>query len=82
MKIDIVDIFSLGVDYGQLLMEEERESEGMFDAFLGKAFDDKYSMPMAQTQTRQVHSKKWFKAKRKSQKEFFEIIKALKGKIR
>jgi len=40
MKIDLFEIFCMGVDYGQLLMEEERQSEGMFDAFLGKIYDN------------------------------------------
>lgn len=78
-EIDLFDIFCFGVDYGQLLMEEERQGEGLFDAFLGVQFDKKFSMPMAQTETRQVHSEKWFNAKRKSLKQFEELIIKLKG---
>lgn len=77
LKIDLFDVFCMGVDYGQLLMEEERENEGIFDAFLGNAFDKKYSMPMAQTQTRQIHTEKWFEAKRKSKKRFTKLIKKI-----
>ena len=78
-EIDLFDIFCYGVDYGQLLMEQERENEGFFDAFLGTVFDTKFSMPMAQTQTRQVHSEKWFNAKKKSLNEFQELMIKLKG---
>lgn len=78
-EIDLFDIFCYGVDYGQLLMEQERENEGFFDAFLGTVFDTKFSMPMAQTQTRQVHSEKWFNAKKESLKKFEELMIKLKG---
>ena len=78
-EIDLFDIFSFGVDYGQLLMEEERQGEGLFDAFLGTAFSNKFAMPMAQIGTRQVHSENWFNAKRKSVKEFSELMIKLKG---
>ncbi len=79
IRIDLFDIFRMGVDYGQLLMEQEREGEGVFDAFMGKVFDDKFAMPMAQTQTRQVHSKEWFAAKTKSMRRFQELYMKLKG---
>ena len=78
-EIDLFDIFRFGVDYGQLLMEQERQGEGLFDAFLGTVFDNKFSMPMAQTQTRQVHSEKWFDAKKKSLNDFKELMIKLKG---
>ena len=81
-EIDLFDVFCFGVDYGQLLMEEERQGEGLFDAFLGVQFDKKFAMPMAQTETRQVHSEKWFKAKRKSLKQFEELMIKLKGKTK
>jgi hypothetical protein len=32
-KIDLFDIFCMGVDYGLLLAEEERDSEDISDAF-------------------------------------------------
>ena len=79
IRIDIFDIFAMGVDYGQLLMEQEREGEGVFDAFLGKSFDDKFAMPMSPTQTRQVHSKKWFAAKEKSLRKFEVLYMKLKA---
>lgn len=80
VEIDIWEIFRMGVDYGQLIMEQERQGEGMFDAFMGTVFDKKFAMPMAQTQTRQVHSEKWFETKEKSLKKFEDLYKSLKGK--
>jgi len=79
IEINLFDIFSYGVDFGQLLMEKERINEEWFDAFLGTVFDNKFSMPMAQTQTRQVHSENWFDAKKKSLVEFQNLIIKLKG---
>lgn len=79
LEIDIWDIFHWGVDYGQLIMEQERENEGLFDAFLGVQFDKKYAMPMQQTQTREVHSEKWFEAKRESLEKFQKLVLSLKG---
>ena len=79
VEIDIWEIFRMGVDYGQLIMEQERQGEGMFDAFMGVVFDKKYAMPMAQTQTRQAHSEKWFEAKEKSLENFQKLYAKLKG---
>ncbi len=81
-EIDLFDIFCFGVDYGQLLMEQERQGEGFFDAFLGTVYSNKFSMPMAQTLTRRVHSEKWFNAKKKSLNEFQELMIKLKGKTK
>jgi len=74
-KEDLLDIFCLGVDYGQLIMEEERDSEDLFTGFLGHCFDKKYSMPMSQNERRQPHSKKWREAKKNSYLKFLEIYK-------
>ena len=79
VEIDIWEIFLMGVDYGQLIMEQERQGEGMFDAVMGTVFDKKFSMPMAQTQTRQVHSEKWFESKEKSLEIFQKLYSRLKG---
>ena len=72
------EAYFYGVDYGQLTMEDERESEETFEAFNGVIFDKKYAMPMASTQKRQVHSEKWFKAKRKSKDKFYKMLKQIK----
>jgi hypothetical protein len=69
----LFEAFCYGVDYGQLLMEEERENEGIFDAFLCGVSAKKYGVPSAPTRTRQVHSEKWFAAKRKSKADFLDM---------
>ncbi|MFV0501703.1 MAG: hypothetical protein ACK5MH_08965 [Bacteroidales bacterium] len=74
MKIDIFDIFCMGVDYGQLLMEQERDSEDWADAFQGCIISDKYSMPSQIAPRRQPHSDKWREAKLNSYKKFLDII--------
>jgi len=79
VEIDVWEIFRMGVDYGQLIMEQERQGEGMFDAFMGTVFDNKFAMPMAPTQTRKVHSEKWFEAKEKSLENFQKLYAKLKG---
>lgn len=45
MEVDLMELFKMGVDYGQLLMEQERDSEDFVDAFQGFLIDEKYSMP-------------------------------------
>lgn len=74
-KIDIFHIFCLGVDYGQLTMEEERDSEDTFDAFQGYLIARKHNMPSQIAPRRQPHSEKWREAKRNAYKEFFKIYK-------
>jgi hypothetical protein len=73
-EIDLFNIFCLGVDYGQLLMEEERDSEDWYDAFQGHLVSEKYGMPSQIAQRRQPHSEEWRNAKRKSKEKFFEIL--------
>ena len=63
-------------------MEEERMSESYFDGFMGKTYDDKFAMPMQLIETRQVHSQKWFAAKRKGFVKFQDLLLNLKGKCK
>lgn len=70
----LFDIFLWGVDYGQLTMEEEREQEEWADAFQGCIIDQKFSMPSMPAPRRQLHSDKWFNAKRESFKKFKSFI--------
>jgi hypothetical protein len=60
---------------GQLLMEEERDSEETFDAFLGAVYARKICLPNNSVRRRQVHSKKWFETMRKAKQEFNEFLK-------
>ena len=79
MNIDIFDVFCMGIDYGQLLMEEERDGEDMADAFQGMIISDKYSSPSAIAPRRQPHSKKWRDAKKKSLYKFMSLNNKLTG---
>ena len=70
----LLKVFSLGIDYGQLLMEEERQNEETFDAFMSHCFDKKYNAPCNPQERRQLHSEKWFAFKRKSFDEFLNLL--------
>lgn len=72
-KDEIFKIFCWGVDYGQLLMEEERDGEEFADAFQGMIISEKYNSPAQISPRRQSHSEKWRNAKRNSYKEFLEL---------
>ena len=74
IKEQLFDIFSWGIDYGQLTMEEEREQEELADAFQGVIIDAKYSLPSQPAPRRQVHTEKWFNAKRKSITKFLDFM--------
>lgn len=74
MSIDIFDVFCLGVDYGQLLMERERDGEDWADAFQGVIVDSKHCMPSQIAPRRQPHSEKWREAKLNSYKKFLELV--------
>jgi hypothetical protein len=69
----IWDVFWWGVDYGQLLMEEERETEELFDAAVGYIGTRKYNKPSHPVRRRQLHSEKWFNAKRSGYEKFLDI---------
>jgi hypothetical protein len=69
------EIYYLGAEFGQLLMEEERLSEELGDAVQGVIIAQKYSMPSAQPPRRQLHSDKWFDTKKQAKKKFLEIVK-------
>lgn len=66
------DIFCWGIDYGQLLMEEERDSEDWADAFHGAVFARKMCMPANPIERRQPHSQEWRNAKKESFLKFME----------
>ncbi len=71
---NLLEIFKLGVDYGQLLMEEERDSEDWADAFQGYIIDSIYSMPANIAPRRQPHSDEWRQARKDSLYKAMEII--------
>lgn len=70
----LMQVFRYGVDYGQLLMELERDDEDTADAFQGVIIDEKYSMPSQSAPRRMPHSDEWRKAKSESLYKALEII--------
>lgn len=77
MQLDIVTafkIFNYGVDYGQLIMEQERENEEWADAFNCCLVARKTAMPAMPIERRQSHSENWKNAKRKSIVDFKELL--------
>lgn len=77
MQLDIViafKIFNYGVDYGQLLMEQERENEEWADAFNCCLVSRKTAMPSMPIERRHAHSDNWKNAKRKSIVDFKELL--------
>lgn len=73
MEIDIFEVFCFGVDYGQLLCEQERDSEDVADAFQGAVISQKYAMPSQIAPRRQPHSEQWRNAKKESYFKFIEL---------
>ena len=67
-------IYSMGVDQGQLMAEEERDSEDWANAFRGVAYDAKRCMPLPAEVRREPHSERWRNVKRASFDRFVEIL--------
>lgn len=74
MEVDLMELFKMGVDYGQFLMEQERDSEDFIDAFQGFLIDEKYSMPAQPIPRRTPHSDQWRSAKIESFYKAMNII--------
>jgi hypothetical protein len=53
---ELYKIYFWGMSEGQLLMEEEREAEETFDAFVCAAGSRKYCIPTTPVKRRQIHS--------------------------
>jgi hypothetical protein len=79
-KENVCEVFWWGVKYGQLLMEEERENEEMFDAFLCAVGSHKFALPTTQVRRRQIHSEKWFDTMREGHKNFIKYYAELNQK--
>lgn len=75
----LFEVFCLGVDYGQLTMEREREQEELFDAFNGYVIARKTAMPSNPTPRRQPHSEKWRNAKKQGWENFKNYCKEYYG---
>ena len=80
MQLDAVTalrIFNYGVDYGQLLMERERESEEWADGFNCCLVARKTAMPAMPIERRQAHSEDWKQAKLNSLTAFKTLLSGL-----
>jgi hypothetical protein len=74
IDVNPFEIFKWGIDYGQLLAEDERDSEDLADAFQGIIVDQKRCCPSSIAPRRQPHNKEWRKAKTESYNKFIEFI--------
>jgi hypothetical protein len=73
MEIDLFEIFCWGVDYGQLTMEEDFFDNNWADTMGIIVTDRKHSMN-SQIIQRQPRTDKWKDAKRKSYREFMDLL--------
>ena len=71
---EIYQIYFWGASEGQLLMEEERAGEEIFDAVVCYCASRKYNVPSTPVRRRQLHSEKWFAAMRKDKAEFIRFL--------
>jgi len=71
---DLMKVYSWGIDEGQLIMEKERENEELFDAATCLTGSRKYCIPTSPIRRRQLHSDKWFNAKKKAKTDFLDFI--------
>jgi hypothetical protein len=67
-------VFELGVNHGQLIMEEERDAEDVADAFANYNACEKYLRPSMPIERRKPHSEEWRNAKKDSLQRFFDIV--------
>jgi hypothetical protein len=72
---ELFKVYFWGMSEGQLLMEEERENEELFDATLCAVGSRKLCIPTVPARRRQVHSEKWFEAMQKARQEFRDFVK-------
>ena len=56
----LTDVFNMGMTYGLLKAEEERESEANFDGAICCLTDEKFQSPSIPTKKRQPHGKEWY----------------------
>ena len=68
------DIFNMGMTYGLLKAEEERESEANFDGAICYLTDEKFQSPSVTTKKRQPHNKEWFNRSHKEANRFWNGI--------
>lgn len=68
------DVFNMGMTYGLLKSEEERESESTFDGAICYLTDEKYQSTSIPTRKRAPHSKEWFSKSHKEANRYWKGI--------
>lgn len=70
----LADTFNMGMAYGLLKAEEERESETAFDGAICYLTDEKFQSPSIPTKKRQPHKKEWFEKSHREANRFWNGI--------
>ena len=70
----LADAFNMGMVYGLLKAEEERESEAHFDGAICYLTDEKFQSPSIPTKKRQPHGKEWFNKSHREANRFWNGI--------
>lgn len=70
----LADTFNMGMAYGLLKAEEERESETAFDGAICYLTDEKFQSPSIPTKKRQPHQKEWFEKSHREANRFWNGI--------
>ena len=74
---DLTKAYELGVDYGLLIAEQERDSEDVFDAFCCGETARRMCVPSTPARRRQPRSQEWREVMGSSPLKFIEL--AMKG---
>ena len=67
----LADAFNMGMTYGLLKAEEERESESNFDSAVCYLTDEKFQSPSIPAKKRQPHGKEWFNKSHREASRFW-----------
>lgn len=70
----LTDVFNMGMAYGLLKAEEERESEAAFDGAICYLTDEKFQSPSIPAKKRQPHQKEWFEKSHREANRFWNGI--------
>ena len=73
MKL-MFDCYKAWISKWEIISEEARENEEMFDAFIWSVFAKKFCMPSTTVERRQLHSEKWFEVRTKEARRFFDLL--------
>jgi len=71
---DLLKAYEYGIDYGLLISEQERDSEGLFDAAGCAVYSRKMCLPSATAPRRQPRSAEWREAMASSFEKFIKLI--------